>query len=56
MNIDTNVYRKHESPTFGNTLLGAVPFLNEIVNMDWNTAIKQVCDKSIENSVKATTK
>ena len=26
MNIDTKVYRKHESPTFGNTLLGAVPF------------------------------
>ena len=24
MNIDTKVYRKHESPTFGNTLLGAV--------------------------------
>ena len=24
MNIDTNVYRKHENPTFGNTLLGAV--------------------------------
>lgn len=22
MNIDTKVYRKHESPTFGNTLLG----------------------------------
>ena len=24
MNIDTNVYRKHESPTFGNTLLAVV--------------------------------
>ena len=23
MNIDTKVYRKHETPTFGNTLLGA---------------------------------
>ncbi len=24
MNIDTKVYRKHENPTFGNTLLYAV--------------------------------
>lgn len=23
MNIDTKVYRKHETPTFGNTLLAA---------------------------------
>lgn len=28
MNIDTKVYRKHENPTFGNTLLGAVLFTN----------------------------
>ena len=28
MNIDTKVYRKHESPTFGNTLLGAVLLTN----------------------------
>ena len=25
MNIDTKVYRKHESPTFGNTVLYEVP-------------------------------
>lgn len=35
MNIDTKVYRKHENPTFGNTVLGAVPsvdlFGNEII-------------------------
>lgn len=29
-------------------MLGAVPFLNEIVNMDWKEAIKQVSDKSID--------
>ena len=39
---------ENETPHFGNTLLGAVPFLNEIVNMDWKEAIKQVSDKSID--------
>ena len=29
-------------------VLPAVPFLNEIVNMDWKEAIKQVSDKSID--------
>ena len=33
---------------FAKPVLGAVPFLNEIVNMDWNEAIKQVSDKSID--------
>jgi len=33
MNIDTNVYRKHESPTFGNVLLGAVTS-DEITSLD----------------------
>ena len=32
----------------GKPMLGAVPFLNEIVNMDWKEAIKQVSDKSID--------
>jgi site-specific DNA-methyltransferase (adenine-specific) len=34
MNIDTKVYRKHETPTFGNTLLGAVPLVSEVYLMD----------------------
>lgn len=39
---------ENENPHFGKTLLDAVPFLNEIVNMDWKEAIKQVSDKSID--------
>ena len=48
MNNSTKDKLENETPHFGNTLLGAVPFLNEIVNMDWNEAIKQVSDKSID--------
>jgi len=33
---------------FAKPVLGAVPFLNEIVNMDWKEAITQVSDKSID--------
>jgi len=33
---------------FAKPVLGAVPFLNEIVNMAWKEAITQVSDKSID--------
>jgi len=46
--ITTNVPTENETPAFAKHVLGAVPFLNEIVNMDWNKAIKQVLDKSID--------
>ena len=45
MNIDTNVYRKHESPTFGNTLLGAVPLVSEVYLMDNIELMKHYPDK-----------
>jgi len=45
MNIDTNVYRKHESPTFGNTLLGAVPLVSEVYLMDCIQGMKHYPDK-----------
>ena len=35
MNIDTKVYRKHESPTFGNTLLAAA-IISAVVKSDWS--------------------
>jgi len=37
-----------QNDNFSNPVLKAVPFLNEIVNMDWNIAIKQLPDKSID--------
>ena len=45
MNIDTNVYRKHETPTFGNTLLGAVPLVSEVYLMDNIELMKHYPDK-----------
>ena len=45
MNIDTKVYRKHESPTFGNTLLGAVPLVSEVYLMDNMELMKHYPDK-----------
>ena len=45
MNIDTKVYRKHEHPTFGNTLLGAVPLVSEVYLMDNIELMKHYPDK-----------
>ena len=45
MNIDTNVYKKHETPTFGNTLLGAVPLVSEVYLMDNIELMKHYPDK-----------
>ena len=45
MNIDTKVYRKHETPTFGNTLLGAVPLVSEVYLMDNIELMKHYPDK-----------
>lgn len=39
---------EEQNGNFAKPMLGAVPFLNEIVNMDWKEAIKQVSDKSID--------
>jgi 16S rRNA G966 N2-methylase RsmD len=39
---------EEQNGNFAKPVLGAVPFLNEIVNMDWKEAIKQVSDKSID--------
>ena len=39
---------QEQNGNFAKPVLGAVPFLNEIVNMDWKEAIKQVSDKSID--------
>ncbi len=48
LNRNTNVQDLHVSPPFANAVLGAVPFLNEVVNKDWEEAIKQVFDNSID--------
>ena len=48
MNIDTKVYRKHENPTFGNTLLGAVPLVNTISCGNSFELIKLLDDNSID--------
>lgn len=45
--MDESLIEK-QNGNFANTVLGAVPFLNEVVNMDWKEAIKQVSDKSID--------
>lgn len=45
MNIDTKVYRKHETPTFGNTLLGAEPLVSEVYLMDNIELMKHYPDK-----------
>ena len=51
MNIDTKVYRKHESPTFGNTLLGAVPLVSEVYLMDNIELMKHYPDKYFDLAV-----
>lgn len=51
MNIDTNVYRKHESPTFGNTLLGAVPLVSEVYLMDNIELMKHYPDKYFDLAI-----
>ena len=48
INSSTELENLHVSPPDAKPLLGEVPFLNEIVNMDWKEAIKQVPDKSID--------
>jgi len=51
MNIDTKVYRKHENPTFGNTLLGAVPLVSEVYLMDCIELMKHYPDKYFDLAV-----
>ena len=51
MNIDTNVYRKHENPTFGNTLLGAVPLVSEVYLMDNIELMKHYPDKYFDLAI-----
>lgn len=51
MNIDTKVYRKHESPTFGNTLLGAVPLVSEVYLMDNIELMKHYPDKYFDLAI-----
>ena len=46
-----NLYKmsiEEQNGNFAKPVLGAVPFLNEIVNIDWKEAITQVSDKSID--------
>jgi site-specific DNA-methyltransferase (adenine-specific) len=49
MNIDTKVYRKHETPTFGNTLLGAVPSV--VYNEDCVEALKRFSDNHFDLAI-----
>jgi site-specific DNA-methyltransferase (adenine-specific) len=51
MNIDTKVYRKHESPTFGNTLLGAVPLVSEVYLMDCIQGMKHYPDNYFDLAI-----
>jgi site-specific DNA-methyltransferase (adenine-specific) len=51
MNIDTEVYRKNESPTFGNTLSGAVPLVSEVYLMDNIELMKHYPDKYFDLAV-----
>jgi site-specific DNA-methyltransferase (adenine-specific) len=51
MNIDTKVYKKHENPTFGNTLLGAVPLVSEVYLMDNIELMKHYPDKYFDLAV-----
>jgi site-specific DNA-methyltransferase (adenine-specific) len=51
MNIDTKVYRKHETPTFGNTLLGAVPLVSEVYLMDCIALMQHYPDKYFDLAV-----
>ena len=50
MNIDTKVYRKHETPTFGNTLLGAVPY-SEVYLMDCVAGLRHYPDNYFDLAV-----
>jgi len=49
MNIDTKVYRKHETPTFGNTLLGAVPSV--VYNEDCVEGLKRFSDNHFDLAI-----
>lgn len=49
MNIDTKVYRKHEPPTFGNTLLGAVPSV--VYNEDCVAGLKRFSDNYFDLAI-----
>ena len=51
MNIDTNVYRKHENPTFGNTWLGAVPLVSEVYLMDCISLMKHYPDNYFDLAI-----
>ena len=51
MNIDTKVYIKHENPTFGNTLLGAVPLVSEVYLMDCISLMKHYPDNYFDLAV-----
>jgi len=49
MNIDTKVYRKHESPTFDNTVLGAVPSV--VYNEDCVEGLKRFSDNHFDLAI-----
>ena len=49
MNIDTKVYRKHETPTFANTVLGAVPSV--VYNEDCVEALKRFSDNHFDLAI-----
>ena len=49
MNIDTKVYRKHETPTFANTVLGAVPSV--VYNEDCVEGLKRFSDNYFDLAI-----
>jgi site-specific DNA-methyltransferase (adenine-specific) len=49
MNIDTKVYRKHETPTFANTVLGAVPSV--VYNEDCVEGLKRFSDNHFDLAI-----
>ena len=51
MNIDTTIYRKHERPNFGNTLLGEVPLVSDVYLMDCVELMKHYPDKYFDLAV-----
>jgi site-specific DNA-methyltransferase (adenine-specific) len=51
MNIDTKVYKKHETTTFGNTLLDSVPLVSEVYLMDNIELMKHYPDKYFDLAV-----
>ena len=46
--MNTKLETKHDSSTELYTVLPAVPYLNEVTNLDWNDAVKQIPDNSID--------